>query len=297
MKFGKSSIRLTNSGFTLLLIIIAMLISSMNYGNNMAYSMTFLLISLCLTSIVFSIHNLKGIQIQHLEPENGFAGEMIHFTVILSNQSPKTRFYIFFQVPQSRDFFGPFNLAGKSSSQIQLSFPAEYRGLYQLDRIDILSVFPFNLFLLRIPVQVSCSYLVFPKPNGNQPLPDAEETSQLHAEGFHFSGGDDFSGLRPYRSGESQHHIDWKSFARGKPLSIKEFNSGGLVGLWLDFEKILNSDLEIKLSQLAKWSLDADQSGLEFGLKLPNREISIDSGPQHLQKCLKELALYQSKTP
>jgi uncharacterized protein (DUF58 family) len=106
-------------------------------------------------------------------------------------------------------------------------------------------------------------------------------------------GGDDFTGVRPYRLGEPMHHIDWKAVARGRPLSIKEFTGGGDARLIFGWEHLEGMGTESRLSQLCKWVLEADEQGTEFGLKLPDGMIKPGSGSTHTLKCLETLAVFQ----
>jgi len=109
------------------------------------------------------------------------------------------------------------------------------------------------------------------------------------------AGGDDFSGYRNYRPGESLHHLDWKAYARGRSLLVKEFNGGGCGAVWLDWQELAGFDDEHRLSQLARWVLGADRLGCDFGLKLPHYTIAPDSGSLHTQQCLQALACYPEK--
>lgn len=45
------------------------------------------------------------------------------------------------------------------------------------------------------------------------------------------------------------------------------------------------------MSRLTAWVLQADQLGVDYGLRLPNAEFAPDSGPAHKRNCLEALAL------
>jgi hypothetical protein len=51
---------------------------------------------------------------------------------------------------------------------------------------------------------------------------------------------------------------------------------------------------EQRLSQLARWCLDADASGRNFALRLPGTEIPLGLGPLQLAACLEALALFDA---
>ena len=50
-------------------------------------------------------------------------------------------------------------------------------------------------------------------------------------------------------------------------------------------------DAEHKLSRLCAWVLMADKQQLDYGLRLPLREIKPGSGEAHKRQCLEALAL------
>jgi uncharacterized protein (DUF58 family) len=49
--------------------------------------------------------------------------------------------------------------------------------------------------------------------------------------------------------------------------------------------------MEQKLSRLCAWVLQADQQGLDYGLRLPAVDIPPGSGEAHKRQCLEALAL------
>lgn len=291
---AKTSVSLTKPGFFLLLILIAMLMASMNYSNNMAYSLCFLLMAMMVVAYIFTGNNVKGLTFCQFEPKIAFAGSQVEISVQIKNVSQKPRLALFVMIEGANgpSFFGPHSIAPQEVKTIKVALAAPKRGKYSLKNLSIVSLFPLGLFRGRTIHPVNKDYIVFPKPMGLRPFPTAQQSDKESAEGFHFSGGEDFSGLRPYRLGESQRHVDWKAFARGRPLYIKEFSGGGAVLLWFDWHALFGIDVEERISQLTKWILAADKLGREYGLKLPQEEIRPDSGTQHTMQCLTSLAVF-----
>lgn len=285
----------TRSGFILLLTLGAMLVGATNYSNNMAYIFCFLIISLILVSVIYTKNNLNGLVIKSIQPQPAFAGGMVRFYIDLYNYSSKKRFGVYIipsDCKSTLEFYGPFNLEPDSVELIVLEFPAPRRGIYSLPYLQLITVFPLGLFSRWEKMKVNREYLIFPKPHGSRAWPAPSTMWREKAEGFHISGGDDFTGLRPFREGEPQHHIDWKAFARGRPLSVKEFSGGGAFQMWFDWGILTSLETEDRLSQLTRWVLEADQLGCEFGLKLPEKTIEPDLNTQHTLECLKELAIF-----
>lgn len=291
----KPRTRPTRSGEILILILIAMAVASTNYGNNMAYILTFLVLGIFLTARVQTRNNLKGVVIENVQPQPAFAGSEVRFSLELHNKLSGKRFAIYL-VPQGAksqaDIFGPFTVEPFSSTTAEIALPAPRRGRFALSHLGVVTVYPLGLFRAWGNLEIGKEYLVFPKPAGFRPWPEPEADPEGNGNGFHPRGGDDFVGTRPYRIGESQHHVDWKAFARGGPMSVKVFTGGGASRLWFDFTRLAGMGTEGRLSQLCRWVLEADEQGSEFGLKLLEQTIGMGSGSVHTRRCLNALALF-----
>lgn len=285
----------SRSGFILMATIIAMLMASMNYSNNMGYILCFLLISLMLVSYLHTRNNLKELDITNIQAETVFASEPLPITFDLRNRSSAKRLALYCQGASGEcegDFAGPFSVDAGSCSTIHLTLPTPHRGKFTFNRVTLFSIYPLGLFQALINIPVEKVYIVYPQPAGSRQWPELEIHEDESTEGFYSRGGDDFVGVRPWRLGESMHHVDWKAVARGRPLSIKEFTGGGNEQLWFAWEQLSGIETEERLCQLARWVLEADQEGREFGLRMPGRTIPLDYSPGHATKCLETLAIY-----
>ncbi|MCK5057812.1 MAG: DUF58 domain-containing protein [Candidatus Aminicenantes bacterium] len=288
--------RPTRSGLILILILFAMITASTNYGNNMAYILTFLILSLTLVTFLQTRSNLKGLEIKNVMPQPAFAGSNVRFTLEIHNRLSGLRSGIYLAPPGAKspdDLFGPFSIGPFSGSTSEISLPAPKRGRFTLTHLILLTVYPLGIFQVHTGLKAGKSYLVYPKPAGLRPWPIPEIFSEGNGESSEVKGGDDFVGTRRYRPGESMHHVDWKAVARGGSLNIKEFSGGGSAQLWFDWSKLAGLDSESRLSQLTRWVLEADKQGTAFGLKLLDTTIAIGSGSSHTLKCLSALALFE----
>ena len=105
--------------------------------------------------------------------------------------------------------------------------------------------------------------------------------------------------MRGYRRGDPMKLVVWKKAAKHDTNSLSD--SAGLVvrdaqqaqmhELWLDHVQAGVGGLEAKLSRLCAWVLQSDKLGLDYGLRLPGREIKPASGEAHKRQCLEALAL------
>jgi hypothetical protein len=52
-------------------------------------------------------------------------------------------------------------------------------------------------------------------------------------------------------------------------------------------------DLEMRLSRMTRWVLDAEQRGLAYSFRLGEYDFAASIGSAHRTACLRALALYQ----
>jgi len=50
--------------------------------------------------------------------------------------------------------------------------------------------------------------------------------------------------------------------------------------------------VESRLARLARWVMEADRAGIDFGLSLPGTDIPPGRGSAHRHACLARLALF-----
>jgi uncharacterized protein (DUF58 family) len=73
---------------------------------------------------------------------------------------------------------------------------------------------------------------------------------------------------------------------------VKQFQETMDREFWLDWDELAELDVEARLSQLARWVLEAEGRHLSYGLRLPGTRIAPSRGPTHQHACLKALALH-----
>jgi uncharacterized protein (DUF58 family) len=154
------------------------------------------------------------------------------------------------------------------------------------------SSFPLGLFRAWSPIRFDSKVLVYPKPSAASlqfPETDAGDSQQ----GQNKRNGDEFYGLKTYQTGDSIRQIHWKSFAKGQGVLSKQYAGASNVELWLDYAYTPGSDIEDRLSQLCRWIIDAERTGLRYGLLLPGKRIEQNSGEEHYHQCMQALALFR----
>ena len=264
------------------------------YANNLVYLLSFFLVALTLIGMVQTHSNLKGLQVQKIElalsPEDSTGKAKIwlasengdgHNQLQIQSYRKKDKFN--FLLPQ---------VLGKSLAVERFTFIAGQRGKKQLEAIQIASTFPFGLFYAWRIYKLKAEHFVFPKSEGSHLLPEASVRGDSIDKKMG-QNGDDYTQHRKYQVGESHKHIDWKAYARGRPLLVKEFKEGDRNTFILDMEQVAGST-EIKLRQIVKWIESCEQRQLAYGLKLGALQIPPQVGSHHRERCLKILAEYPS---
>ena len=86
-------------------------------------------------------------------------------------------------------------------------------------------------------------------------------------------------------------HVDWKAFARGRPLSIKQFTGGEGHELRLDAAELGRLPLEARLSQLALWIVNAEKAEIPYSLRLGRTTLPLGLGAIQSRRALEALAV------
>ena len=277
-------------GVVFALMVFAMLLGSLNYNASLGFTLTFLLTGVGLVVMHHCHNNLLGATIKFLGAAPVFAGERAEFRIAVGNDSLAPRLEIELGVGEHAT--GPVDVAPGATEVLRLGMPTQRRGWIRLERFRVETRYPARLFRAWTWVHMDTRCLVYPRPaDPGRPLPDG---SGGGVRGQPSRGDDDFAGLRSAAAGDPLHRIAWKAYARNDVLLLKEFASGTDQECRLDWDSLPELDVEERLSQLARWCLDADTAGRSLALRLPGKEVPLGLGTEHLAACLEALALFDA---
>lgn len=280
----------TGMGIAFALMLFAMFIGAMNYANNLALGLTFLLGSLALTAMHYCHRNLAGIVIRSATTEPVFAGDDATFHVALENTAPLARHELL--VANDQGTSPPQLVPPNGRAVFNLQLPAPRRGLLILDHFEIVTRHPFSLFRAWTHVHMNMTCVVYPKPAPRGLSPPPVETDTGGAQDS-VRGDEDFAGMRPFHPGDSPRRIAWKAYAREQGLQVKVYAGTAVTSHVFDWDGLTGLGTEARLSQLCRWIEDAYAAGRAFALKLPGQEVPANIGPGHRQRCLTALALFE----
>ncbi len=287
----------TRHGYAFVLALCAMLLGAINYSNGLAYALTFLLASLALVSMLHANRNLAGLKFGVSAPKPAFAGSAARFYLTLDNRGQSARYALNFryrydpEASSKLDGVHHTDCTADTVAREVIEAPAIQRGFQPLGDVVLSTRFPFGLFRAWCPLKINAECLIYPRPEGRQPLP-ACAAGGIRESGLQGIGRDDFAGFRDYVPGDSPRQIHWKAVAREQGFPVKLFSGANAGDLLLRFEDVEANYTEARLSQLCRWVLDADAGGFRYGLSLPGAEIAPSSGEAHRHACLKALALF-----
>jgi len=277
----------TQRGLNFALLVALLLVISFVYNNNLAYLLSFLLASVFFITILHTFKSLAGLIISVSKAHSAYVSEDVVVDIYLDNPSILERFNLTLNLNNTKTI----DLPATQKRLVTLNSPTLKRGWHYCEPITLACQYPFGLFKAWSVLHFEVKALVYPKPSTeNNPFPElAGEQAQ---QGNITKGHSDFYGLRDYQEGDSIRDIHWKSMAKGQGLHSKDYRGDLLTELWLDYSQTFGYDSEQRLSQLCRWLIDADNSGLQYGFILVGLTLQPSSGSCHFKKCLTALALF-----
>ena len=285
-------------------MLVVILLGAINYDNALGYLLTFLLSGLVLVAMLHTYRNLAGLEFMGVRSSPVFVGKTAQFECHIENESQLVRLAIVAgQWPRglSREarrylarFETTFNMPATAPGNPLIAVEALRRGWLELRRIRLRSVYPLGILRTWAYFTTDARCLVYPVPRGTLPLPQALAAATGTGAANQI-GNDDFAGLRPYTPGDPTRAIAWKTLAKEQELMIKRFQGNALARVWLSWQGVSAlTNVEARLSQLTKWTLQASRAGTTFGLEIPGTRIEFGHGPAHRDQCLAALALFET---
>ncbi|MBY0269633.1 MAG: DUF58 domain-containing protein [Burkholderiales bacterium] len=280
----------TRQGLLFAGVIVLMLIGSVNYDLSLGFILAFLLGATGIQSMLHTFRNLANLRISPGRVQPVFAGEQVQFQIRIANQARLHRYSIGITSDKKSAVY--IEVPPDEEVTATVAIPAIRRGWQRPGRLTLFTFFPAGLFRAWSYADLDMHALVYPAPAApGLAMPVAEAGSG--DGGVRGQGHDEFSGLRPYRPGDSPRHIAWKAVARDDTLLTKQFSGRADAELWLAWETLPPAmDGEMRIAHLTRWVIEADRAGLPYGLRLPGLTLPIAAGAAQRSDCLRALALH-----
>ena len=284
----------TPTGFAFVGLIGLLVLGGINYQSSLVYGVAFLLLSLFLVTILYTFRNLSGLRLELAGVRPGFVGEDIEFAVRVvrpaSGGRGRVRGREGIQLGWPRSIMQWAELYEHEAANVRLYVAAGRRGFFRPGRMLVETYYPLGLLRAWTWVDLDARALVYPRPLFEE-LPRPAAGRREEGELIDPLGSEDFADVREYRPGDPVRHILWRSYARGGELAVKRYASYQEPRLWLDIDAV-RGPLEERLSRLTGHALTAARQDREFGLRLGANVVAPARGEAHLERVLRELALY-----
>ncbi|MBV9725776.1 MAG: DUF58 domain-containing protein [Gammaproteobacteria bacterium] len=279
----------TRGGLAFTALLFLMMLAGLNYANSLALFFTFLLTGFALVVMQQCHRNLLGTEVIAAVAPAVFARSTGAVQLTLANSSAAARPLL--EAALRAGTLVSADLPAGTQRRIELPLAAPARGVVRIERVRLSTAWPFGLFRVWTWVHTPVTLLVYPHPHGALPIP-AHSARAAGARSQLGAGADEWVGLRPFRDGDSPRQVDWKAYAREAPLLVKEYVQGASELRMFEYAQLAHLDQEARLSQLARWVVDAEAQGERYGLILPKLRLAADRGPEHRHRCLAALALF-----
>jgi uncharacterized protein (DUF58 family) len=280
----------TRTGWVFGLLIAAMFLAGMNYGNGLALLLTFWLGAFALVGMIQTQRGLAGLTVLGASAEPAFAGGEVSLTLDL--QTRVAGVDLVFGAEGSPLGAARTTQAGTDDRlSVTLGFATARRGVWRAPVLQLSTTTPYGLFRTWTWLSLQVDTLVYPQPRGEHPLP---ELPGPEAGSRKLAGSlDELAALRPFREGDSPRQVAWKAYARGAPLLVREYQGHAAATREFDFDVLPHPDIELRLSQLSRWIVDAAAQNQRWTLRLPGASAATGTGPEHRRSCLARLALFE----
>lgn len=272
-------------------VLLGMWYAGASQANGAAYLLGFVLAGVAAVSAVHAWSNLRGVACAAEPIAPVFAGGELAVALVAKSTRNRAHWSVVVRAPGGPMVARFAEISATGEERAQLTLPARERGCFADLALRVESIFPLGFFTAHHALRLAQPHYIYPAPVGSRPLPRALAPtcdSRAGARGE----GDDFGGVRAWQSGESQRHIDWKAAARGQPLLVKQWTGEADEILALDWSALDGIETEARLSQLAAWVVQAEQSGARYALRLPGKDFAAARGEAHYHACLRALAVH-----
>lgn len=276
----------TPYGLFFALLLAAMTVGGLNYNNNPALILCFLMLSLMLSCLLRGYLNLSGVRLESLDAAPVHAGETQRLRLRFAADSRRLRDGLILQRHGNRI---AFNLIDAAALDVELPQATHRRGLMPVGRFKLYSQQPLGLFEVWSWLHPEASTLVWPALEKDPPPAPGEggENRPRPQRG----DSDEPIALRDYRSGDPMRQVAWKHSARVDRLLVREYEQPSGSERLLSWEALAPMPSDARARRLARWIVDAERQGQPSTLLMPGTRIGPGQGQAHLHACFRALAL------
>ena len=276
----------TKAGWFYVLVGFGVLLLGINYQNNLAYAVAFLMASVMITAILHTFNNLSGITLRFEAPSPCFANRPTHYRMSTQANADK------YQVKASLAGGVTSTADLSSSGHMDLGFKVRRRGDRPMGVVTVETIYPLGLLRAWSRTSIPHAVLVYPEPIMGGLLTDLTEHAPRSDQNAPLEPEDDLDTLKEYQQGESLRRIAWRKAAKGQGLYSLQFEEKDQSVTWLSMALWPELDTETRLSRLTAWVLELEKQGTSYGWHQEGCILLPSVGESHKRQVLEQLARF-----
>ena len=272
-------------------MLFTMLLAGLNYANNLALALTFVLTALGWVAMHECHRNLADLSIAFAAPRPAVAGGEARFTYALRATDRRDRHDLVLSALSSTS--DAISVTATAVRTVELGVPAPARGWLLVPRVAIESRYPLGLCRAWTWLHADQCCAIYPRPARRADYRGAGRGAATAAASRESAGDEDLTGLRGYRAGDPLRRVAWKAYARGGELLVRELAGRQSTPPVFDFADVPGPSTEERLATLCRMVLDASARHEPFGLRIGPLSVPVDGGAAHRDACLTALAAHE----
>jgi uncharacterized protein (DUF58 family) len=298
----------SRAGLMFALTMVVLLVASINDQLNLGYALTFTLAGSGLVSMHQTHHNLAGLHLQLLPPEDVAAQSAAALDILLSNERHADRLGLALRLRgQANPSWVEVNVPARSQVKLRLMLSAPERGVHALPLIEIRTLYPMGLFTAWSLWRPASALWVYPASESPAPELPPPPVGTLDSAALSTTSAER-DGVRPYQVGDPLSLIHWRKSAaalsHGGEWVSRDAQAQAMKGgpCWLSPEAARGChpapSAEGVWQRLAAWAQQCEARAQQcpngqgaYGLMLPGQApLELGQGPAHLKALRRALA-------
>ena len=285
------------------------------FGSVILLRLFFIAVLLIAVSYLWTTLSLKRLSLCMAKPPDHLqVGDSFQREVTLSNAAKLPRLWL--KLEDNSDLPGQndatiVNIFGKSSYSWQTRFICTKRGKYHLGPINISAGDPFGIFKRLRTLGEAQDIIVYPTTVDLPHFKFSSFSDLSYGSGYqsahHISPN--ASGVREFATGDSLHHIHWRTTARSGKVMVKTFdadrsyNTSKIGSIFLDMNEDSHFGRQEKASDEQAITIAASiiekylEGGMKVGMLASDEAhclIEPERGEKHLWQMLDNLAMMKT---
>lgn len=289
--------RITRRGKIFIVLTVAIGAASINTGNNLLYLCLAMNLSIMITSGILSDLATRDVYLNIFPSKEIFAGEEGTLYITVINRKRFIPIYFLNVIIPYGEAFSSGTVwyvttEGESSTSTSISFSS--RGLKKLEKVVVMTRFPFGLFEKYYHVKGNIKLIIFPKPLktgyknfARGPFP-GEAVNSTESR----STGHSIKNIRDYVPTDPVKMVLWKKYMTTGNLYVKEMEGYKELPELIVISPEEEDDLfENQISSHAARLLELKKSGIPFTLRFTDFDLDSSNYQEPYRLGLGLLAL------